>query len=101
LHAFQGWADQFLATPTQGIEDAYLNIATPLVGGTFTFVYHDYSAEHSAAAIDDFGDEFNLQWVRPIKNNYQYGIKYADYSQGDLLTKVDKKVLWTWLQMTF
>jgi hypothetical protein len=101
LHLFQGWADQFLTTPTQGIEDAYLNIATPLVGGTFTFVYHDYSAEHSAATVDDLGDEFDLQWVKPIKNNYQYGIKYADYSQGDLLTKADKQILWTWLQMTF
>ncbi|MES2623888.1 MAG: alginate export family protein [Pseudomonadota bacterium] len=101
LHAFEGWADQFLATPTQGIEDAYLNIALPLVGGTFTFVYHDFSAERSTATVDDLGDEFNLQWVRPIKNNYQYGIKYADYSQGDLLAKADKQILWTWLQMTF
>lgn len=101
LHAFQGWADQFLATPVEGIEDAYLNIAGPLAGGTLTFVYHDFSAERSTVTVDDLGDEFNVQWVRPIKNNYQYGIKYADYRQGDLLAKVDKQVFWTWIQMTF
>jgi hypothetical protein len=101
LHAFEGWADQFLATPTQGIEDTYLNIATPLVGGTLTFVYHDFSAEHSTPTVDDLGDEFDVQWVRPFKNNYQYGIKYADYRQGDLLAKADKQVFWTWVQMTF
>jgi hypothetical protein len=101
LHAFEGWADQFLTTPSQGIEDAYLNIAAPVFGGTLTFVYHDFSAQRSTATVDDLGEEVNLQWVRPIKNNYQYGIKYADYMQGDLLAKADKKILWTWLQMTF
>jgi hypothetical protein len=28
-HAFQGWADEFLNTPTDGIEDAYLDATTP------------------------------------------------------------------------
>jgi hypothetical protein len=100
-HAFQGWADQFLVTPAQGIDDIYLNLATAVAGGTLTFIYHDYSAEQSSATVDDLGDEINLQWVRPIRNNYQYGIKYADYSQGDLAAKVDKQILWTWVQMTF
>lgn len=101
LHAFQGWADQFLVTPTQGIDDAYLSLATAIAGGTATFVYHDYSAEQRTATVDDLGDEFNLQWVRPIRNNYQYGVKYADYSQGDLAAKADKQIFWTWVQMTF
>lgn len=101
LHAFEGWADQFLTTPTQGIEDAYLNIAGPLAGGTLTFVYHNFSAERSTPTVDDLGDEYNVQWIRPIRNNYQYGIKYADYRQGDLLAKVDKQIFWTWVQMTF
>jgi len=101
LHAFQGWADQFLATPNQGIEDVYINLATPIAGGTATFVYHDFSADHSTPSIDDLGDEFNLQWVRPFRNNYQFGLKYADYRQGDLAAKVDKQVVWTWVQMTF
>jgi len=101
LHAFQGWADQFLATPTQGIEDVYISLASPIAGGTFTFVWHDYSAERSTATIDDLGSEFNLQWTRPIRNNYTLGIKYADYSQGDLAAKADKQILWTWMQMTF
>lgn len=101
LHAFQGWADQFLATPTQGIEDVYISLARPVAGGTFTFVWHDYSAERSTATIDDLGSEFNLQWTRPIRNNYTLGLKYADYSQGDLAAKADKQILWTWMQMTF
>ena len=30
LHAFQGWADKFLATPAAGIEDAYVRFNYPL-----------------------------------------------------------------------
>lgn len=101
LHAFEGWADQFLTTPTQGIEDTYVNISRLVFGGTATFVYHDFSAERSTATVDDLGDEINLQWVLPVRNNYQYGIKYADYSQGDIAAKVDKRIFWTWVQMTF
>ena len=101
LHAFQGWADQFLATPVQGIDDVYINISRLVFGGTATFVYHDYSAEQSTATVDDLGSEINLQWVLPIRNNYQYGIKFADYSKGDVAARVDKQILWTWVQMTF
>jgi hypothetical protein len=101
LHAFQGWADQFLATPAQGIDDVYVSLARTLFMGTATLVYHDYSADRSTATIDDLGDEINLQWILPIRNNYQVGVKFADYSKGDIAAKVDKQILWTWVQMTF
>lgn len=101
LHAFQGWADQFLTTPAQGIEDRYFHLSHALAGGTATFVYHDYRADQAAAGIDDLGEEFNLQWVRPLRNHYQLGLKFADYRQGDLAVKSDKQILWTWLQLNF
>jgi hypothetical protein len=101
LHAFQGWADQWLTTPTQGIDDVYFSLARTIFTGTATFVYHDYSADRSTATIDDLGDEINLQFVYPFRNNYQFGVKYADYSQGDLAAKVDKQIFWTWVQLTF
>lgn len=101
LHAFQGWADQFLTTPNQGIEDLYAGIGASVLGGALTAVYHQYEAEHATATIDDLGDEFNVQWTLPFLNNYTYGIKYANYRQGDIAAKVDKEVFWTWIQMTF
>lgn len=101
LHAFQGWADQFLTTPTQGIDDLYFSLARTIFTGTATLVYHDYSADRSTAAVDDLGDEINLQWVFPFRNNYQIGVKFADYSKGDLAAKADKQIFWTWVQLTF
>lgn len=106
LHAFQGWADQFLATPVQGIEDTYVSFgkaftAGALNGAALTFLYHSYQAEQATATIDDMGDEFNVLWTLPIKNNYVWGVKYASYSKGDIAAKVDKDIIWTWLQVTF
>jgi hypothetical protein len=101
LHAFQGWADQFLNTPPEGIEDWYLSIAHALAGGTLSLIYHNYSAAESSPAVSDLGEEFNVQWVRPLRSNYQLGLKYADYRQGDLAAKSDKQICWTWLQLNF
>jgi hypothetical protein len=51
--------------------------------------------------VSDLGEEFNVQWVRPLRSNYQLGLKYADYRQGDLAAKSDKQICWTWLQLNF
>ena len=50
LHKFQGWADKFLTTPPNGIEDMYVNAIVNLkgVGALDTLAlllsYHDYDA---------------------------------------------------------
>lgn len=103
LHAFQGWADQFLTTPEQGIEDLYLSFSAtlPVIGGTATLVWHDFEANESTPGVDDLGEELNLQWTRPFRNNYTLGLKYADYRQGDIAAKVDKQVFWSWVTFSF
>ena len=58
LHKFQGWADKFLTTPPNGLEDLYANASVNLKGvgvlDTLAFVvsYHDYNAEAVSA---DYG----------------------------------------------
>ena len=101
LHLFQGWADQFLNTPVQGIEDKYLSVAGTLFTGTYTVAWHDYKADESAPGVDDMGSEWNLQWTLPIKNNYVFGVKYANYDNGDYAAKLDKSVFWTWFTINF
>ena len=54
LHAFQGWADKFLATPAAGIEDRYVRFNYPFgKRGAFTniaaiAVFHDYTPTSAA-----------------------------------------------------
>ncbi len=87
LHKWQGWADKFLTTPPDGLEDLYLTVAwtapkmTAVDGLSITAMYHDFSAERTSA---DYGDEINL--MASAKKGKITGIlKFADYSEGDFV----------------
>jgi hypothetical protein len=97
LHKFNGFADQFLATPDQGLEDIYLSVSGRLAGGQWNAIYHDFTADLSKAGADDLGDEINLVYTRKFGDVYSGGVKYADYSAGDtVFSKVDTTKFWIW-----
>jgi len=102
LHKFNGWSDQFLATPDQGLEDVYLSLSGTLAGGKWVAVYHDFSSDVALNGEDDLGDEINLLYTRKISDSFSGGIKYADYSAGDAgFGKVDGQKTWLWLGYKF
>ncbi|MFT4873210.1 alginate export family protein [Congregibacter sp.] len=61
-HGHQGWADKFLATPGDGVKDAWVSLEGKLGPLALTARYHDFSAESSSVS---FGTEIDLQaqWV--------------------------------------
>ncbi|MEE8378473.1 MAG: alginate export family protein [Candidatus Aminicenantaceae bacterium] len=80
LHAFNGWADIFLATPAHGLVDQYIAFnfqssseKRPL---TFRAVYHIFKSE-----IDnlDYGHELDLLAQIILRKGYLLFIKYAHY----------------------
>ena len=99
MHKFNGWADMFLMTPAQGLVDVYASVSGKLLGGKWSFVYHDFSADEDSSAVDDLGDEIDFSYARQIGKNYYAGIKYAAYSAGDI--KVDTDKLWVWVGVKF
>ncbi|MBE0486182.1 alginate export family protein [Marinobacter sp.] len=102
LHAFNGWTDQFLATPAGGLEDISLTVSGALAGGRWVVVYHDFSANESTPAVDDLGDEWGVAYNRGFAEHYTAGIKYARYSAGDSAAgKVDTNKLWLTLGVSF
>ncbi len=108
LHAFNGWADKFLTTPANGIEDAYVKLTYEISGvnkwfdGTkFTGVYHDYESENGSTS---YGDEVNLEVSRKLPHpdflkGANVSLKYADYNADDLFT--DTKKYWITLGVNF
>jgi len=97
LHKFNGWADVFLATPAQGLEDVYLSLNGKVAGGNWKAVYHSYSSDESLGGFDDLGDEINLQYTRKINDTFGAGIKLANYSSGDeVFNRVDTDRFWLW-----
>jgi len=102
LHKFNGWSDQFLGTPQQGLVDAYISISGKALKGKWALIYHDFEADDPSAGIDDLGDEIDLLFARKFAKHYNAGIKYASYSAGDTAAgKVDTDKLWLWVGAKF
>lgn len=97
-HAFNGWADKFLVTPGDGLEDRYVKLVTKAAGMKFVAVYHDYKGDDSG---DDLGSELNLLAVKPFGKKYAVGAKYASYSESDDYAATDTTKFWLWGEMKF
>ncbi|MDX2367951.1 MAG: porin, partial [Colwellia sp.] len=96
LHKFQGWADKFLVTPANGIEDTYFKVATKVGPTNVAIFYHDFSADEGSA---DYGTEFDAVVTYPINKNIDAQLKYAKYDAEDLSTDTDK--LWFTVNLKF
>ncbi|MGB1092569.1 MAG: hypothetical protein ACPGYX_10615, partial [Oceanobacter sp.] len=98
-HAFNGWADMFLATPASGLQDTYVKAVTKVAGVKLLGMYHDYSSDEGGI---DFGSEINLLAAYKIDKNFTVGAKMAKYSAGDDDSgKVDTDKLWVWASAKF
>lgn len=102
LHAFNGWADVFLNTPSAGLQDYYafaqvtLPAAIPL-----RFAYHKYEADAGPA---DFGQEFNVVASRKFGKHWGLLVKYAYYDGQDApyppAEPVDVHKVWAQLEFS-
>lgn len=99
LHAHNGWADQFLNTPSEGLVDLSFEVGSRLAGGNLKVVYHDFEADDGSPGVDDLGNEVDIVYSRNFAEHYNLGIKYARYSAGDINVDTDK--LWMWVGVRF
>ena len=96
LHAFQGWADKFLVTPGEGVEDLYLSIATKLGGANLALVYHQFEPE---AGGPSYGSEWDLVVKKAFAKRYVLVLKYANYDADSRASDTEK--LWVMLSANF
>lgn len=99
MHKFNGWSDQFLATPNEGLQDVIFTVSGGLAGGKWLAAFHDFSANDASETVDDLGSEINLQYTITLAKKYALGIKYADYSGES--GRVDANKTWIWLATKF
>jgi len=97
-HAFQGWADTFLLTPADGVQDVYVGGTLPLFGGTLQAWYHDFRAERGS---QQYGEELDISYSRaiPLVKGLVATVKYAGYDADDF--SVDTEKLWAQLQYSY
>jgi hypothetical protein len=105
LHRFQGWADKFLTTPVNGIEDTYVNAGYlrkgvgPLETVSLNVSWHDYASERLAI---DYGKELDVQLQGKFRR-FTGTLKYADYNAASTTPTAvrDTKKLWAQLDFTW
>jgi Alginate export len=94
LHKFNGWADKFLVTPPNGLQDVYgtLGYTRPKLGPFDSLgliaTYHDFKSDRLS---QHYGDEFDAQIVAKMKR-YTFTLKYADYNARSFAT--DTRKIW-------
>lgn len=99
LHAFNGFADQFLATPLAGLEDRYVGAGYKLPIGNGVVVkaiYHDFTSD--SAGIDH-GEEIDAIVAYKPAPGWSLLAKYADYSAD--MTSVDTRKLWLQIEYSY
>ncbi len=105
-HAFQGWADRFLTTPGDGVEDAYFTAVVKAFGAKFIASYHMLESDNMSY---DYGDELDLLAVKTFKKHYTLGTKVAFYDSDRNATNIarggaraaDTTKIWAWAQIKF
>ena len=112
LHAFNGWADQFLAaTPIGGLCDTSATIGyTTSAFGKAMIIYHDFKADDDMSGKSDLGSEWDILYTNAIPGIKGLSglAKAAYYNAGDVTKaasggKVDytKDVSKIWLQLDY
>jgi hypothetical protein len=96
LHAFQGWADKFLATPDRGIEDIYVAVNGKALGADLLVRFHDFSAETGGG---DWGTELDFSASWAIAKHYAVMLKGATYDADEFAQNTSK--YWLMLSANF
>jgi len=91
-HPFQGWTDQFLTTPRQGLRDTYVSGGTRLDKAQLVAEYHHFRSDFGGI---DFGSEIDVGILYPLMRKLTGRLEYADYNAGDSAAGiVDLRRIW-------
>lgn len=97
LHAFNGWADVFLATPAGGLRDIYGKVGATLPSGIGLLVlYHDFETDNGI----QLGKEWDVQLTRKFGKYFTGLVKYAKFDR-DSTTVPDVQKLWLQVEFNF
>jgi hypothetical protein len=91
LHKFNGWADKFLATPVNGLDDLYFTVGGAAGAAKWAATYHDFQAVEGS---DQYGTEIDLLLTYKTSAGLILGWKAALYDADLHSTDTDKLMFW-------
>ncbi len=92
LHKFNGWADKFLNTPTNGLQDPFPSVTAGLGTWKLMAIYHDFSADTGGAK---WGTEIDAVVIYNTPWEQQVALKFAAYDAKDWASDTTKLWIWT------
>jgi hypothetical protein len=75
-HAFQGFADRFLVTPGDGVQDHFVTLSAKLYDTQISAVYHRFLSDRGNYA---YGSEWDIVAEHSFNKHFMAGLKWADY----------------------
>lgn len=113
-HLFQGWADVFLATPRQGMEDTFVTVAGSVQKAKFYAEYHVFKSDEDFQSLggklgNKYGTELDLSVTYPFTKEITGKLEYANFNESDVYgttlqnaaRKGDKEIIWLTGMYTF
>jgi hypothetical protein len=97
LHAFQGWADQFLSTPPGGLDDFHIYATARLPRElTANVKYHWFYRNQTSEFL---GREFNASLGKRVNENLSFLVKFADFGSSSI--RPDTRKFWFQMEVQF
>ena len=100
LHKFNGFADKFLVTPVNGLEDFYIDVTYKVKnapgqlsifnGLLLKAQYHEFKSEEGSI---DYGTEIDFYAKMPLRRGVYVEAKYANYDADQFATDTEKFTL--------
>jgi hypothetical protein len=96
LHKFNGWADRFLVTPANGLQDLYLAAGGSWESLRFWLYYHDFNSDSEGI---HYGSELDghVGYTSPWKQVFAF--KFALYNADEF--REDTRKFWLWTSYKF
>ena len=98
LHAFNGWADKFLATPAAGLNDLFFGLKGKAGKWNWNVLYHDFGAESGS---QNFGKELDASIGTTFAEHYGVLFKAAFFDAASTSTYDDTSKIWAQLTAIF
>ncbi len=96
LHAFNGWADRFLNTPVDGLDDRYFGIGGKIGKANWSTTFHDFRADQGN---DGYGHELDASVGYKFNDHFSGLVKIADYRSDGFGSDVRK--LWASVEYNY
>lgn len=103
FHPFNGWADVFQTTPTDGLRDLYTYFQVTLPAEIpVRFVFHQFNADYGNA---NYGQEYDVVASKKFGKNWAVLTEFADYEGEDApvpsLPAPNVRIQKVWAQVEF